>query len=77
MSERMTEAQQSARLAILRDVERSGGSDVWSHLHSHGHHFKQVMACVHRGDLLQERPYEFSLTDLGRSALARTADRRE
>ena len=66
---KLTEAQSAARLAILRDVVRSGSFDTWSHLHSHGHHFKQVMACVHRGDLEMPRPYHFNLTPAGRAAL--------
>lgn len=66
---KLTEAQQAARLAILRDVVRSGGFDGWSHLHSHGHHFKQVMACVHRGDLEMLGPYRFIITPAGRAAL--------
>ena len=66
----LTKAQQDARIAILRDVLRSGGNDKWSHLHSHGHHFKQVQACVNRGDLLQDRPYRYVLTDAGRAAIA-------
>ena len=69
---KLTEKQQFARIAILRDVVRSGGKDRWSHLHSHGHHFKQVMACVHRGDLKSSVSYEFEITDAGRAALAST-----
>lgn len=65
----LTEAQQQARLAILRDVIRSGGRDRWSHLHSHGHHFKQVLACANRGDLEQLGPYEWRITSAGRRAL--------
>lgn len=69
MSVKLSEAQQAARLEILRDVERSGGLDRWSHLHSHGHHWKQVCAAVNRGDLNETSSYHYALTDAGRSAL--------
>ena len=66
---KLTEAQRDARLAILRDVERSGGIDRWSHLHSHGHHYQQVRACVYRGDLAEPAPYNYRLTEAGLSTL--------
>jgi hypothetical protein len=65
----LTKRQQEARLAILRDVERSGGTDQWSHLHSHGHHFMQVTACVSRGDLREPYAYQYALTEAGLQAL--------
>ena len=65
----LTERQQAARMAILRDVERSGGKDAWDHLHSHGHDFMQVRACVNRGDLTRPMAYHYELTEAGRSAL--------
>lgn len=67
---KLTKAQQDARHAILRDVLRSGGRDHWSHLHSHGHHFKQVLAAVNRGDLEPLGPYEWRITPAGRNALS-------
>jgi len=68
---KLTKAQQSARVAILRDVERSGGTDRWSHLHSHGHHYSQVTACVRRGDLQEiGGAYHYRITDAGRLALS-------
>ena len=67
----LSEAQRAARLAILRDVYRSGGRDTWSHLHSHGHHFQQVRAAVNRGDLTASGRYHFVLTDKGRAALGK------
>lgn len=60
---------QEARLAILRDVVRSGGVDNWSHLHSHGHHFTSVKACISRGDLTRIRAYHYAITEAGRLAL--------
>lgn len=66
----LSEAQQSARLAILRDVARSGGTDRWSHLHSHGHHIMQVRAAVNRGDLIERSLYHFQITPAGRAALS-------
>jgi len=68
---KLSEAQQTARLAILREVVKSGNLDDWAHLHSRGHHFKQVMACVRRGDLEMLRPYHFRITPAGRAALER------
>lgn len=51
--------------AVLRDVVRSGGKDNWSHLHSHGHSFSTVWACVNRGWLKAEGRYRYELTDTG------------
>lgn len=71
MAGRLTERQQEARVAILRDVEQSGGTDRWSHLHSHGHHYSQVTACVRRGDLQEiGGAYLYSMTPAGRLALS-------
>lgn len=72
MGNKLTKAQERARQMILRDVNRSGGDDTWSHLHSHGHHFKQVEACVRRGDLDSIGPYRYRLTDAGRAALTKS-----
>jgi len=72
MGKRLTEAQQSARLAILRDFVRSGGTDRWSHLHSHGHNYMQVQACANRGDIARDSSYEWRITDKGLSALSRS-----
>ncbi len=70
MTGKFTEAQKRARDMILRDVERSGGTDRWSHLHSHGHHYMQVKACVRRGELEEiGGAYFYRITDAGREAL--------
>lgn len=66
---KLTAAQRDARLAIVRDVDRSGGEDRWSHLHSHGHHYSQVMACVHAGQLEEIRAYFYRITPLGRQSI--------
>jgi hypothetical protein len=66
---KLTEKAQAARLAVLRDVIRSGGTDHWAHLHSHGHHFSSVKACVIRGDLTRIRAYHYEITKAGRLAL--------
>ncbi len=66
---RLTKAQQSARIAILAEIDRLGGSAMWSHLHSRGHHFGQVKATVARGDTIEIGAYCFSLTTAGRAAL--------
>lgn len=45
-------ARQIERLAsLLRDVRRSGGTDRWDHLKSHGHHFSTVRSATDRGYL--------------------------
>lgn len=49
--------------ALLRDVQRSGGVDRWSHLHSHGHKFGTVQSAVVRGYLIETRAYHYKLTD--------------
>ncbi len=66
---KLTEAQQDARIAILREIERLGGSAMWSQLHSKGHHYGQVMATVTRGDTRLLGAYCFSLLPAGRAAL--------
>jgi hypothetical protein len=69
---KLSEAQQNARTAILRDVVRSGGIDTWAHLHSHGHHIMQVRAAVNRGDLTERPFYHYQITEAGRAALGKT-----
>lgn len=49
--------------ALLRDVERSGGKDRWSHLHSHGHSYSTVRSAVLRGYMQEATAFEYSLTD--------------
>lgn len=66
---KLTERQQDARLAILRDIFSLGGSAMWSQLHRKGHHFGQVQATVTRGDTRRIGAYCFSLTPAGRAAL--------
>ncbi|WP_067453857.1 hypothetical protein [Devosia elaeis] len=66
---KLTKAQQSARIAILAEIDRLGGSAMWSQLHSKGHHFGQVKATVSRGDTIEVGAYCFSLTPAGRAAL--------
>lgn len=55
--------------ALLRDVDRSGGTDRWSHLHSHGHSYSTVTAALRRGLLKEFQSYQYELTDRGRVAL--------
>lgn len=46
--------QQIERMAsLLRDVQRSGGTDRWDHLKSHGHSHSTVRSAVLRGYLLE------------------------
>ena len=66
---KLTPAQQSARLAILQEIERRGGSAMWSQLHSKGHHYGQVQATATRGDTKRVEVYCYVLTDAGRAAL--------
>ena len=49
--------------ALLRDVQRSGGVDRWSHLHSHGNSFSTVKSAVARGYLNETLAYHYKLTD--------------
>ncbi len=69
-----TPAQLARALAILRDVQRSGGSDVWDHLHSHGHRNAVVRSCCARGELIEDPAYRYTLTDAGRSVLQEGKD---
>lgn len=48
---------------LLRDVQRSGGTDRWSHLHSHGHRFATVKSATARGYLEETSAYHYKLTD--------------
>jgi hypothetical protein len=54
--------------ALLRDVERSGGKDRWSHLRSHGHSFATVRSAVFR-ECLIANGYDYEMTDYGRAFL--------
>lgn len=62
-------AQLDRRTSLLRDVVRSGGKDLWSHLHSHGHKFASVKHAVNYGYLNETRPYEYEITDSGKRYL--------
>lgn len=70
MTGKLTAAQQDARLSILAEIERLGGSAMWSQLHNKGHHYGQVSATVNRGDTKLVGAYCYSLTADGRAALA-------
>lgn len=77
MMGKLTEKQQDARIAILTEIERLGGSAMWSQLHSKGHHFGQVRATVSRGDTIEVGAYCFSLTPAGREALDKAKEGKE
>jgi hypothetical protein len=62
-------AQIDRMVSLLRDVDRSGGSDRWSHLFSHGHKFPTVRSAV-RQEYLSADGYRYRLTDSGRQYLA-------
>lgn len=49
--------------ALLRDVKRSGGRDVWDHLKSHGHHRATVRSAIDRGYLRELVDDRYELTD--------------
>lgn len=53
---------------LLRDVDRSGGHDVWSHLFSRGHAHATLRAAVRRKLVRHQSPYYF-LTEDGRAHL--------
>jgi len=59
-------------LALLRDVDRSGGRDRWSHLFSHGHRFPTVKSAVRQGYLCETSAYHYELTLAGGAHLAAT-----
>jgi hypothetical protein len=54
---------------LLRDVERSGGRDNWSHLFSHGHKYPTVRSAIRQGKLRETSAYRYELTDTGRQYL--------
>lgn len=56
--------------ALLRDVDRSGGRDRWSHLFSHGHKFPTVRSAVRQGYLAEPSAYHYELTLSGGRYLA-------
>ena len=59
------------RLAyLLRDVDRSGGLDTWSHLFSHGHRFPTIKSAIRQGYLKEAAPYHYALTDDAREFLS-------
>lgn len=63
-------AQLNRRTSLLRDVDRSGGFDCWSHLHSHGHRYPTVRSAVSQEYLNETRPYHYEMTYAGRQYLA-------
>ena len=72
---KLTERQEVARVAILRDIEsRFGGKATWSQLHSRGHHYMQVSAAALRGDIRTIMDYHYEITDAGRAALEERGD---
>lgn len=61
---------QLARLeAVLRDVQRSGGKDTWSHLFSHGHAYPTVRSAIKQNYLTEPHAYHYELTPSGRQHL--------
>lgn len=66
-------AQNYRRQAVLRDVARSGGTDIWPHLSSHGHHFSTVRSCVRSGHLREIRAYVYELTSEGMRSVANSS----
>jgi DNA-binding PadR family transcriptional regulator len=63
-------AQLDRRTSLLRDVERSGGRDRWSHLQTHGHRFPTILSAVRQGYLKAEPSYVYEITDSGKQYLA-------
>lgn len=63
-------AQLSRKERLLRDVIRSGGTDRWSHLFSHGHKHPTVRLCIREGSLVETEPYRYEITDAGRRCIA-------
>lgn len=61
-------AQLDRRTSLLRDVMRSGGKDLWSHLKSHGHHHTTVLCAVRQG-FLNFAGLGYEITDSGRKYL--------
>lgn len=66
--DRAIHAQLERLTAVLRDVERSGGQDRWSHLHSHGHAFATVRSAIRQG-LLRGAHYRYEITPAGKKYL--------
>lgn len=62
-------AQFNRMMQALRCVERSGGTDRWSHMFSHGVKFPTIRSLVSRGYLTADG-YQYELTEAGRQCLA-------
>ena len=67
--DRAIHAQLARLTSLLRDVERSGGKDRWSHLHSHGHKYPTVNSALRQGYISEPQSYCYELTESGRSYL--------
>lgn len=68
---RMSAKQRTAYLDILREFEADKMARSWTQLHSRGHHYGQVSACVTRGFLDRIGAYFYRITDAGRALLTR------
>ena len=72
--DRSIHAQLDRLMSLLRDIERSGGKDRWSHLSSHGHKYPTINSAMRQGYVRQPQPYHYELTDAGRSYLRDTEE---
>lgn len=56
---------------LLRDVIRSGGTDNWSHLSSHGRSFSTIRSLLRQGYLenIEGSAYRFKITKSGRHSI--------
>lgn len=66
LRDRVSMTPQERALSVLRDVLRSGGKDVWSHLHSHGHSYSTVRSLVARQLLLETSYCHYELSERGK-----------
>ena len=67
--DRAIHAQLARLTSLLRDIERSGGRDRWSHLHSHGHKYPTISSAKRQGYVRESQAYEYELTKSGRCYL--------
>lgn len=65
-------AQVDRREHLLRDVVRSGGTDNWDHLRSHGHHIATIRSAISDGYLAHLASRVYQITDAGRECAARS-----
>ncbi len=73
-------AQMARREALLRDIARSGGTDRWDHLRSHGHHHATIARAMRQGYVMSPKRHQYILTYDGRceahrSIVERSPDR--